>query len=79
MKKKYYNDQHAIWIDLRYTRHNTLHASGMQLTSIDTGIQLKIEMPANKPEQKHAYVFGCGCTDEKTTIFSSNDDDQRGF
>jgi len=53
---KYYDDKHAIWIDLRYTYDNALHVPGMKLTNIDAGIQLKMERTENKPEHK-IYVY----------------------
>jgi len=52
----YYDDKHAIWIDLRSTHDNILHGSGMKLTNIDAGIQLKMERTANKPEHR-MYVY----------------------
>jgi len=54
--KNYYGDKHAIWIDFRSTHDNALHGSGMKLTNIDAGIQLKMERTANKPEHK-MYIY----------------------
>jgi len=56
LMKSYYDDKHAIWIDLRSTHDNTLHGLSMKLTNIDAGIQLKMERTANKPEHK-MYVY----------------------
>jgi len=53
---KYYDDKHAIWIDLRSTHGNALHGSGMKLANVDAGIQLKMEMTANKPEHE-MYIY----------------------
>jgi len=53
---KYYKDKHAIWIDLRSTHDNALHGSGMKITNIDAGIQLKMERTENKSEHK-MYVY----------------------
>jgi len=56
LMKNYYDDKHAIWIDIRSTHDNALHGSGMKLTNIEAGIQRNMERTANKPEHK-MYVY----------------------
>jgi len=65
--KSYYDDKHAIWIDLRSTHDNALHGSGINLTNINAGIQLKMERNANKPEHK---MYVCLVADAQTIILN---------
>jgi plasmid maintenance system antidote protein VapI len=40
--KKYYNNNYALWVDLRSTEDNELHGSGTIMSNIKHGLQLEL-------------------------------------